>query len=213
MGVRVMSLLMIVGLLAAAVDAQQRALSPRGTASMQIGGRWLAEKSPDTAGGRRYAGGKWIEVEYGRPLLRGRRNLFGSGKDYGKAFLIGAPVWRIGADQSTTFRTEADLMFGGKRLPAGAYTMFAELRESEWTLIFSSYTAIQSYDKRTPSALWGAYEYKPERDVVRTAMRVTKHPVSADQLTIMFTDVTDQAGTLAIWWDDQMATAPFTLAK
>ena len=42
------------------------------------------------------AGGKWIEITYSRPILRGRTNIFGTGADYGKAVSDGSPVWRAG---------------------------------------------------------------------------------------------------------------------
>ena len=48
----------------------RRPASPPGTAATQVGGQW-AKATPDAAEPR-YAGGKWIEVTYGRPILRGR---------------------------------------------------------------------------------------------------------------------------------------------
>ncbi len=104
-------------------------------------------------------------------------------------------------------------MFGGQRLAAGTYTMFAELSESEWTLIFSTYGVKQSFREETPNTLWGSYGYAPDLDVLRTPMRVSAHPVSADQLTILFTDMTQDGGNLTVWWDDQIATAAFTVAQ
>lgn len=201
-----------IAVLAAGAAEAQRAASPRGQASTQVGGEWTAAEARGVAGGSSYSDGKWIDVDYGRPILRGREGLFGSGADYGQAFLLGAPVWRVGADQSTRFTTEADLMFGGQRLPAGEYSMFAELAESEWTLIFSSVGAKESFREDTPNALWGSYGYTPDMDVLRTPMQVSSHPAAADQLTIMFTDMTQQGGNLTIWWDDQLATTSFTVA-
>ena len=210
--VMVLSATAIVVLAVTTAEAQRPA-SPRGQASTQVGGMWTDGEALGVAGGSSYDGGKWIEVEYGRPILRGRADLFGSGADYGQAFLLGAPVWRVGANQSTTFMTEADLMFGGQRLSAGTYTMFVELGTSEWALIFSTYGVKDSFQEETPNALWGAYGYTADRDVLRTSMPVAMHPVSADQLTIMFTDMTQQGGNLTVWWDDQIATAAFTAAR
>ena len=206
------AVLVIACLAAAAVAEAQRPASPRGQASTQVGGSWTAGEALGVAGGRTYSEGKWIDVDYGRPILRGRENLFGSGGEYGQGFLLGAPVWRVGADQSTRFKTEADLVFGGQRLPAGEYSLFAELSASEWTLIFSTYGVKQSFREETPDTLWGSYGYTPDRDVLRAAMRVSSHPASADQLTIMFTDMTQEGGNLNIWWDDQLATVAFTVA-
>ena len=115
-GTNVLSLRVVLVLTAAVVartlaEAQQRPWSPCGRALTQVDGRFRADGA--------YEGGKWIDVHYGRPILRGRRNFWGSGADYGKKMLLGTPVWRLGADQTTRFRTEADLMFGDQRLPAG----------------------------------------------------------------------------------------------
>ena len=187
------------------LDAQQgRPASPRGEAATQIGGTF------NESG--RYEGGSWIVVDYGRPITRGR-DVFGSGTAYGQNFLRGAPVWRLGANQSTRLMTEADLMFGDQRLPAGEYSMFAELTEDEWTLIFSTWEAKDSFREENPDGLWGAYEYTSDRDVLRTLMSVTTSDMSSDQMVILFTDVTGDGGTLTVWWADQMASTAFSLAK
>ena len=79
----------------------------RGEAHTQIGGGYNADGQ--------YQGGWWIVVDYGRPILRGRANMFGSGDTYGDAFLLGPPNWRIGANMSTRFYAGTDLMFGNQR--------------------------------------------------------------------------------------------------
>ena len=203
--VRSLALLALMLAFANTLDAQQRRpASPRGEAATQIGGTF------NESG--RYEGGSWIVVDYGRPITRGR-DVFGSGAAYGQNFLRGAPLWRLGADQSTRLMTEADLMFGDQRLPAGEYSMFAELTEGEWTLIFSTWEAKDSFREDNPDGLWGAYEYTPDRDVLRTSMSVTTSGMSSDQMVILFTDVTGDGGTLTVWWDDQIASTPFSLAK
>jgi len=184
--------------------AQDRLPSPRGEASTQVGGAYDASGS--------FEGGSWIVVDYGRPILRGRQDMFGSGDTYGDGFLLGAPIWRIGANQSTRFVTETDLMFGGQRLPAGEYSIFADLGEDEWTLVFSTWGVKRTFQEENPNALWGAYEYTPDRDVLRTTMDVQTLPMSADQLIITFTDMTQDGGNFTVWWDDQFATARFSVA-
>ena len=189
---------------ATAAEAQERRMSPRGEAATQVDGGFDAE------GG--YQNGSWVVVTYGRPILRGR-DLFGSGDEYGQAFLRGAPVWRVGADQSTRFMTETDLVLGGEALPAGEYSVFAELTEEEWTLIFANWGVKNDFREENPDALWGAYGYTPDRDVLRTTMDVSTINMSADQLTIMFTEMTQEGGVFTIWWDDQVATVPFEVAR
>jgi len=190
-----------------AAPAAQRPLSPRETSTAMLGGEWVK----NAEGNLVYQGGKWIEVDYGRPMLRQRANIFGSGADYGKAILAGAPVWRVGANQTTRFKTEVPLVFGGKTLPAGDYSMFVDLKSpTEWTLIFSTWPAQQKYDPNDRTALWGAYNYTPDKDVLRVPMTVDSSlDASADQLAIVFGDVTKTSGTLAIVWDKTVATVPF----
>ena len=191
--------------LPASIDGQARLPSPRGEAHTQVGGAYNANGQ--------YAGGWWLVVDYGRPILRGRENMFGSGPTYGDAFLLGAPVWRIGANISTRFYAGTDLMFGDQRLPTGEYTIFADLEEGEWTLIFTTWGVKQTTPEVNPNALWGSYGYTDERDVLRTTMSVETIDRAADQLIITFTNMTQQGGDFTIWWDDQLATVPFRVAR
>jgi hypothetical protein len=196
-----------VAILVAASLAQtpvRKPASPPGTAATQIGGKYVAVQ-----GGQRYQDGKWIEVTYGRPIKRGRQNLFGSGADYGKAVSDGSPVWRAGANQTTRFKTEVPLVFDGKTLPAGEYSVFVELKENAWTLIFSNWPAQEKYDPNNKDALWGSYGYTPDKDVLRAPMKVETLPFSMDQFTIAFVDMTADGGKLAMMWDKTMATASF----
>ena len=178
--------------------------SPAGTAATQIGGKYV-----EVQGRQRYQDGKWIEVTYSRPIKRGRQNLFGAGADYGMAVSDGSPVWRAGANQTTRLKTEVPLVFDGKTLPAGEYSVFVELKENAWTLIFSNWPAQENYDPNNKAALWGSYGYTPDKDVLRAAMKVETLPFSMDQFTIAFIDVAADGGKLAMMWDKTMATASF----
>lgn len=178
--------------------------SPAGTAATQIGGKYV-----EVQGGQRYQDGKWIEVTYSRPIKRGRQNLFGAGADYGKAVCDGSPVWRAGANQTTRFKTEVPLVIDGKTLPAGEYSVFVELKENAWTLIFSNWPAQEKYDPNNKAALWGSYGYTPDKDALRAAMKVEILPLSIDQFTIAFIDMSVDGGTLAMVWDTTIATVEF----
>jgi len=187
-----------------AQEPVRKPASPAGTAATQIGGKYV-----DVQGRQRYQDGKWIEVTYGRPIKRGRQNLFGAGADYGKAVCDGSPVWRAGANQTTRFKTEVPLVFDGKTLPAGEYSVFVELKENAWTLVFSNWPAQEKYDPNNKAALWGSYGYTPDKDVLRAAMKVETLPFSMDQFTIAFIDLAADGGKLAMMWDKTMATASF----
>jgi hypothetical protein len=190
------------------VAQQQRPASPRGSTATVVGGKYVK-----TERGQRYEGGKWIEISYGRPILRGRTNVFGSGAEYGKALNAGAPVWRAGADVSTRLKTEVPLEIGGKTVAPGEYSLFVELKnDKEWTLIVSSHAAQQKYDANDKTALWGAYNYTPDKDVARAPMKLESIPFTVDQLTWGFTDVSDTGGTIRVWWEKAMASVPFKIA-
>ena len=193
----------------AAAQQTNRPMSPRASAATQVGGEWVKGER-----GERYQGGKWIEITYSAPIKRGRTSLFGSGADYGKSLKGGAPVWRAGADVSTRLKTEVPLQLGGKTIPAGEYSLFIDPKsESEWVLIVSSWGAQEKYDPNNKAALWGAYNYTPDKDVARVPMTVTKLDMSIDQLTWTFVDMTKNGGRLALVWDNVMAMAPFTVGQ
>jgi hypothetical protein len=197
----------LIAIAAAGILAQMEArkpASPPGTAAAQFGGKYVAVQ-----GGQRYEGGKWIEVTYSRPIKRGRQNLFGAGADYGKALCDGAPVWRVGANQTTRLKTEIPLVFDGKTLAAGEYSVFVDLKENGWTLIFSNWPAQEKYDPNNKDALWGSYGYTPDKDALRASMKLDSLPFSMEQFTIAFIDVTADGGKLALMWDKTLASAPF----
>jgi DUF2911 family protein len=178
----------------------RRVASPAGASATQIGGVF----DPRTG----YVNGRWIEVQYGRPLRRGR-NLFDTG-DFVDFLNDGAPVWRAGANQSTRLITEAPLVIAGRTIAPGEYTLFIDLKpEDNWTLILSAWPAQTTYDESNKAALWGAYEYTPDRDVVRAPMRVETLSHSFDQLSWQFLDVTDKGGQLALAWDRKLASVRF----
>jgi hypothetical protein len=184
--------------------------SPRGTAATQVSGKWVTEKPGDTP---RYREGKWIVVDYGRPILRGRTEIFGAGAEYGKTVNAGAPVWRAGANQTTRFKTEAPLVFAGKTLPAGEYSVFVDLKPGAWTLIFSSQPFQTKYDPNNKIETWGSDNYDPKFDVLRVPMKTVVGSTSVDQFFIGFIDMTQQGGTLSMWWEKTAASVAFTVGS
>ena len=206
--------------IASAQQPPAKPMSPEGSAAVQVLGTWTKGPRPAfTLGRETYEGGKWIEIRYGRPLQRGR-DLFGSGADYGKAANdVGAPgfpappVWRAGANKSTRLSTEVPLVFGKTTVPPGEYSLFIDLKLPEWTLIISSWPAQDKFDPANKTALWGAYGYTPDKDVVRVPMKLDKLPYQVDQLTWSFIDMKNDGGRIALLWGNTMASTPFTATK
>ncbi len=189
---------------------QRRPLSPPGTAATMVGGTWSA---PDKDGERSYEGGKWIEVVYSRPMLRGRAEVFGKGADYGKGVTGNSPVWRAGANATTKLKTEVPLEIGGKKLAAGEYDLFVDLKEGAWTLVVSTQPTMDKYDENEKTKIWGSSGYDPKFDVARVPMKMVTPQVSVDQFTFAFVDMTDNGGKLAMAWEKTAAVVPFTVAK
>jgi opacity protein-like surface antigen len=181
--------------------------SPGGQAAVQLGGRW--EK---TAQGERYRDGKWLVVAYGRPLLRGRTGIFGSGADYGKRVSPDAPIWRMGANDTTTLTTQAALQIGNGTLQPGVYNLFADLKANGWTLVVNTQPRQPKYDPNDKVLLYGSYNYDSKADVLRAPMTVRTVAESVEQLTIGFVNVTDTSATLTVAWDKTVASIELRLA-
>jgi hypothetical protein len=194
---------------APAPSAPRRPASPSGTAATQVGGTWSA---PDKDGEQSHSGGKWIEIVYSRPILRGRTDIFGKGADYGKKVNGGAPVWRAGANQTTRLKTEVPLEIGGKKLAPGEYSVFVDLKESGWTFIVSTQPYQEKYDPNEKVKAWGSYNYDTKYDVARAPMKMTPTANSFDQFTIGFVNMTEKGGAIAMAWEKTGAVVPFTVA-
>ena len=182
---------------------ERRSLSPPGHSATQVSGTF----DPVQYG---YLGGPWIDVYYGRPLKRGR-DLFGP-PDWATMLNDGAPVWRAGANQSTRLVTEAPLIIGGTRVEPGEYTLFIDLADDTWTFIVSTWPAQGNYDYENTDALFGAFDYTDDRDVLRTPMELETLPAAFEQLSWQFLDMTPDGGRLALTWDTRRASVRFTVA-
>jgi len=141
--------------------------------------------SPPARAACKFADGKTVSVRYSSPRMRGRK-IYGDLVPYGE-------VWRAGADDATTFAPNANVIVGGKTIPAGNYTMFALPTPAKWTLIISKQVGE-----------WGI-PYPGERyDFARAEMKVSKLDAPLENFTISF----DQAGsscTMKLDWETTRA--------
>jgi hypothetical protein len=95
-------------------------------------------------------------------------------KIYGDLVPFGE-VWRTGANEATTFVPSADVMVGGKTVPAGSYTIFTVPNADKWTLIVN---------KKTGE--WGIpYKYESD-ELARVDMKVSKLPSPVENFTISY---------------------------
>lgn len=129
--------------------------------------------------------GKKITVSYSRPYMKGRV-VFGGLVAWGQ-------VWRTGANEATTFTTEADVVIGGLKVPKGEYAIFTIPTEKQWTLVVNK-TAKQ----------WGAFKYDAAQDLGRVPMTVGASAKPVEQFTIELVPAGKQL-TLKLSWDKTVA--------
>lgn len=130
-----------------------------------------------------------ITIEYGRPALKGRP----------EAMLMPAgQIWRTGADEQTTLKTDKPLKIGTLTVPAGTYGIHSIPGPAEWQLIVS---------KRTSG--WGI-PYPAGQDLGRTPMKVGKTQAPVELLTFHVDD-TPAGATLRIEWGMTSVTVPVTV--
>ena len=147
------------------------AAADAGAETMEMLGGGHATLVHEGAGGSPHVSVHWavgegnITIEYGRPYLKGR--------------VVGEnvppmedAVWRLGADEATTLRTDRDLMLGETHVPAGEYTLWTQHMNDEFHLIVNSETG-----------QWGT-AYNSENDFAHVPMDVGELDPPAEQLTI-----------------------------
>ena len=141
--------------------------------------------SPAASAACDLGGGKTIKTDYSSPRMKGR-------KIYGDLVPFGE-VWRTGANDATTFVTSADVVVGGKTIPAGSYTIFAIPNKDKWTLVVS---------KKTGE--WGTAYPGASEDLARIDMRASTLPSAVENFTIAF-DKTAGGCTLRMDWETTRA--------
>lgn len=123
----------------------------------------------------------YVKVTYCRPHKRGR-DIFGAELvPYGK-------VWRTGANEATEITFTEDVKINGERVEAGTYTMFTIPEKDKWTIILN-----------TALGQWGAYDYDPEKDLMRFDAEVGTTDVTYEPFTIEFQLEGSKADLVMMW--------------
>ena len=127
-----------------------------------------------------------VTIIYGRPYLKGRS--LGTLAPTGK-------VYRTGADEATTFKTDKALQIGTLAVPAGTYTLYT-LPGSPWQLIVNKQTG-----------QWGT-EYREGQDLGRTPMTASTLASPSEQLTVAVV-----GSNLEIHWGTMKQSVPISARK
>jgi DUF2911 family protein len=162
-------------------------------------------------------GGKKVAVDYGRPALNGR-SLDALLKD-----LPADRIWRAGENQVTTISLEGDSMIGGKKVPAGKYSVYVHAGEGKaWDLVLNRdlgvplgkiYAKASDAMKNEPWPHYTAYTAEiGSQEVARIPMTPAKAAAPADMFTISFAP--SAAGqTMTLAWADKAWSTEVTPAK
>ena len=156
--------------------------------------------SPPGTAALTFADGKKISIEYSRPKIRDPktgqpRKIMGGVVPYGQ-------VWRTGANEATSFTTEADLTVGGTSVPAGQYTLYTLPSETSWKLIISKKTG-----------QWGIPYPGEQDDLARIDMKKETLKNTVDPFTITLEKRGGDAGVLKIAWEKTQASVDFSEKK
>ena len=137
-------------------------------------------------GGQRYVDGKWVVVDYGRPLLRGRTPIFGTGADYGKM------VTGDAADLARRRQRHHAAHHAGAAADwrqdhrAGRLQRVRRSEANQWTLVLNTQEVQPQFDPADKVRLSGATNYDAKFDVLRVPMKVGTRTDSLEQFAIAF---------------------------
>jgi hypothetical protein len=165
------------------------------TASLALPSAALAQKVVSTVPGKGGSphetveykvGDATVTIIYGRPFMKGRSldTLAPAGK-----------VYRTGADEATTLKTDKALQIGSLVVPAGTYTLYT-LPGSPWQLIVNKQTG-----------QWGT-QYSEGQDLGRVPMTAGTLASPADQLTLAVV-----GSNLELHWGTMKQTVPISVKK
>ncbi|MEO8416339.1 MAG: DUF2911 domain-containing protein [Ginsengibacter sp.] len=133
-------------------------------------------------------GNVMFTVDYGRPLVRGRK-LLGDILPYDR-------VWRTGANAATQFTTSAPIEFAGLEVPAGTYTLWTVPHKDGVDLIVNRQTG-----------QWGT-EYNSSRNLGIARITTQALPTEVEAFTISIAPGDTHHGTLIMEWGSFKWTAP-----
>jgi hypothetical protein len=132
-----------------------------------------------------------LSVDYSSPAVKGR-TVWGGLVPYDKP-------WRTGANAATKLTSSQDFTFGGKKVPAGTYSLYTVPGKASWSVVLNS-----SLDA------WGNDGYDTKKDIAR----ITAKPEAAEnreRLGFAFDDTTDDGTVLIVAWEKVRVRVPIAV--
>ncbi|MCG9791872.1 DUF2911 domain-containing protein [Flavobacterium algicola] len=121
--------------------------------------------------------GAIVTINYSSPAVN-ERAIWGELVPFGK-------VWRAGANEATTIKTDKDLIVEGNKLTAGTYSVFVIPQLHEATVIFNKV-----------AKQWGASKYDKAEDAFRVSVKPNARKLKAERLTY-----TISSNKIVLSWD------------
>jgi hypothetical protein len=151
------------------------ALGAPGTLCAQVRGSERAEVSQTVDGTK-------VTVNYARPRLRGRSNVFGTVVPWGE-------IWTPGANTATKLTVSKDVTIEGRAVPKGSYSVWIPMAQGEWTLVLDRDTT-----------LFHMYGPKERAGQIRIPVRKVPVPLT-DVLTWSFPELRTASVRLVMQWE------------
>jgi len=130
-----------------------------------------------------------ISVNYGRPSMRGRVIMGG--------LVPWDQVWRTGANQATTLKTNFPMTFGGVPVPRGTFTLWTLPSANGWKVILNKQTG-----------QWGT-NYDARQDLARFDAKVEMLSAPVDTFTIALKQTGNMTGEMTLSWEKTRVVVPF----
>lgn len=153
-------------------------------------------EQPAPAGDRGTAsatfGSATVSINYGRPQLKGRDML---------AQATDGMVWRMGMNEATEIKTDADLKFGETVVPKGTYSLWMKkVSSDQWHLVFNKKTGI-----------WGT-EHPAADDFAEVPLTMATGADTVETFTVELSAANETSGTLKAMWGTSVLSTDFTIS-
>jgi hypothetical protein len=153
-----------------------------------------------------------VSLVYHRPNIKGRKVWGEAPKevangtatlDNANTRLKDAPlvpyghVWRVGANENTTFEVTNDIKVNGQILPAGKYGLHAIPNQNEWIIIFNKV-----------NNAWGSFTYDAKNDQLRITAKPEKGEFQ-ESMSLGVENIKATTADVVIRWEN--VRVPFTV--
>lgn len=139
-----------------------------------------------------------IEIEYNRPSKR-ERQVFGALVPFNK-------VWRTGANEATTLKTNSDLIIDDMLLKKGKYTVWTVPMKHKWKVMFNAKQYKWGVDEKM-EPMWD-----PNYDAMQFEVPTQQINTTVEKFTIAFDNKTGHL-KLTMAWDNTLVEVPLEVYK